>query len=124
MKTTYSLLIAATLFCLTVIGTSELQAQSNSTNVAVVEIIFGYHGPEDVSGIYISYPDGKTEKVELLGDMGTENIEKNGITISKTIQKTSTFHSNITTSNNKSISPFFLTPKNVITSMTEFFASW
>jgi hypothetical protein len=87
MKARY-LYLTLGLFLFSLLSHSNTHAKflAPATEVAVVEIIFGYHGPEDVSGIYISYPDGKAEKIDLLGDMGTENIEKNGMTIAKTLQ--------------------------------------
>ncbi len=53
----------------------------------IVEIIFSFNGPQDVSGIYISKPDGKTDKIPLIGFVGEENIQKNGITIAQQIKK-------------------------------------
>ncbi len=53
----------------------------------VVEIIFSFNGPKDVSGIYVSKPDGTTNKIPLIGFVGEENIQKNGIIIAKELKK-------------------------------------
>jgi hypothetical protein len=51
--------------------------------ILVVEVIFGFDGGQDVSGVYLSYPNGKTESISLVGYVGKENIEKNGVIITK-----------------------------------------
>jgi len=68
-------------------GLNSAKAQNKGTEIMIVEIIFSFNGPKDVSGIYISKPDGKTEKIPLIGFVGEENFQKNGITIAKELQK-------------------------------------
>jgi hypothetical protein len=79
------ILLALTFLVLT--SMSSVNDQNKGAEIIVVEIIFSFNGPKDVSGIYISRPDGKTEKIPLIGFVGEENIQKNGITIARELQK-------------------------------------
>jgi hypothetical protein len=64
----------------TLTGSATIEKGSE---ILVVEVIFGFDGGQDVSGVYLSYPNGKTESIALVGYVGKENIEKNGVIITK-----------------------------------------
>lgn len=64
-------------------------AAPKQTQLMMVEIIFGFEGNTDVSGIYTTANDGKTTKVvELIGFVGSENISKNAGSIHKYLKNT------------------------------------
>ena len=89
MKTSSKLLSGLLIGLFVFLSTSfhDIQAQGKGKDVMIVEIIFSFNGPQDVSGIYISKPDGKTDKIPLIGFVGEENIQKNGITIAQQMKK-------------------------------------
>ncbi len=62
---------------------STAQKIQKETEILVVEVIFSFDGGKDVSGIYLSYPNGKSETIPLNGLVGKESIEKNGSIITK-----------------------------------------
>ncbi len=59
------------------------QKSQKEFEILVVEVIFSFDGGKDVSGIYLSYPNGKSETISLNGLVGKESIEKNGAIITK-----------------------------------------
>ena len=59
------------------------------SQLMMVEVIFGFEGNVDVSGIYTTDNDGKTAKeVELVGFVGSANISKNAGAIQKYLKAT------------------------------------
>jgi hypothetical protein len=82
MKLYLSTLFLALCFILSISFSQTVQAQKGG-ELLVVEVIFSFDGGKDVSGIYLSYPDGKSETIELNGLVGKENIVKNGSIITK-----------------------------------------
>lgn len=65
-------------------GTAPKKSQ-----LIMVEVIFGFEGNDDVSGIYTTNNDGKTTKdVDLIGYVGKENISKNAGLIQQYLKKT------------------------------------
>jgi len=63
--------------------------ESPKTQLLMVEIIFGFEGNTDVSGIYTTADDGSTTKVkELIGYVGQENISVNAKTIHQYLKQT------------------------------------
>jgi len=59
------------------------------SELMMVEVIFGFEGNTDVSGIYTTNNDGKTTKeVVLVGYVGTANISKNAGAIQKYLKST------------------------------------
>lgn len=58
------------------------------TQLMMVEVIFGFDGNDDVSGIYTTNNDGKTTKEQkLIGLVGIENISKNAGVIHKYLKE-------------------------------------
>lgn len=82
MKRTLPTLFAGLLLLFFISGNIESHAQKG-VQILVVEVIFSFDGGKDVSGIYLNYPDGKSEVIPLNGLVGRENIEKNGAIITK-----------------------------------------
>lgn len=82
MKTFVSQILFISILLLATAFNSDLKAQK-SGELLVVEVIFSFDGGQDVSGIYLSYPDGKSETIPLNGLVGKENIVKNGAIITK-----------------------------------------
>jgi hypothetical protein len=82
MKRTIPTFLAVTMLFFFISGPLDSHAQKG-VKILVVEVIFSFDGGKDVSGIYLSYPDGKSEVIPLNGLVGKENIEKNGAIIMK-----------------------------------------
>lgn len=78
-------LIFTLAFLLFTLSTQESNAKifQKGGEILVVEVIFGFDGGQDVSGIYLNYPNGKAESIPLNGLVGKENILKNGAIITK-----------------------------------------
>ena len=85
MKRIIPTIFSVLLISLLVLAFTHTYAQKaqKGVQILVVEVIFSFDGAKDVSGIYLSYPDGKSESIPLNGLVGKENIEKNGAIISK-----------------------------------------
>lgn len=72
---------------LTAYTVKESSAQQK-TKLMMVEVIFGFEGNEDVSGIYTTNDDGSTNKdVNLIGYVGSKNIAKNAGLIQQYLKK-------------------------------------
>lgn len=86
MKSTlrpFVLLMSLALLLSVCFTSSYGQKVQKETQILVVEVIFSFDGGKDVSGIYLSYPNGKSEIISLNGLVGKESIEKNGSIITK-----------------------------------------
>lgn len=69
--------------------TVKESAAPKKTQLMMVEVIFGFEGNNDVSGIYTTNNDGKTNKdVDLIGFVGSEHISKNAGAIHKYLKTT------------------------------------
>lgn len=69
------------------VKTSE--SSKAKTELIMVEVIFGFEGNKDVSGIYTTFNNGETKKVvNLVGYVGQENISLNAKSIHKYLKDT------------------------------------
>ena len=85
---TLAFLLGMSVIMLTAYTVKESAAASKS-ELIMVEIIFGFEGNTDVSGIYTTSNDGKTSRVvDLIGYVGQENISKNAQKIHKYLKET------------------------------------
>ena len=79
--------IAMAVFALTAYTVKE--GGAGKSQLMMVEVIFGFDGHEDVSGIYVTRNDGTVSKeVKLIGYVGKENISKNATLIHKYLKDT------------------------------------
>ena len=63
-------------------------AAPKKSQLMMVEVIFGFEGNTDVSGIYATNNEGTTKKdVELIGYVGSVNISKNASKIQQYLKK-------------------------------------
>lgn len=84
----FAIAIACAVFVLTAYTVKEGQAEGKK-QLLMVEVIFGFDGNEDVSGIYTTKNDGTVSKeVTLVGYVGKENIGKNATLIHKYLKDT------------------------------------
>lgn len=69
--------------------TVKESAAPKKAELMMVEVIFGFEGNNDVSGIYTTSNDGSTSKsVQLVGYVGSKNIITNSGAIQQYLKKT------------------------------------
>ena len=87
-KNTFTFLLGMSIIMLTAYTVKE-NTTPKASQLMMVEIIFGFENNVDVSGIYTTNNDGKTNKdQELIGYVGQENISINAGKIHKYLKDT------------------------------------
>lgn len=85
----FAVVLVFAVISLTAYTVKSTQASTAKTQLMMVEIIFGFEGNTDVSGIYTTSNEGNTSKVaDLIGYVGQENISVNAKTIHKYLKDT------------------------------------